>query len=628
MATLGEAFIEVHADTKPFARELGPQLKAILKELDGKIDKDSVKLGQNMAKGVSKGVDKDSNRISRSVRKIGDKLGKEGETWVDKLLRPFHKMSKGNFILTRLFGEFVVAIGKATQKVIQFAGKVERAGVALVKFGAAIVGVAVAGFKMLFGIVVDTTKVVGNLSKAWSAMVAAFAELIGQLISMLPMLVGLAAALVLVVGGLTALVGVLVVIAAPFANALGIFLALPAAVTGFLAVLFPLILAMKDLGEVFKLINEKDPKKLAEGLKTLSPTMRSLTKILRTFAPAFKRLADTVQLAFFDPILKRLKPALDNILSVLLVGFSEIGSALGQGVAQLITTLASPAVVDPLLHMFDTIATFLTEHTDTLSTAVVALVTAADAGMPTVLFFLGKLTEFITSISNWITKTTQDKRFQGWLDRAKEDLGAIKRLVFALIDMFIEMFSQTDEGGRKFLDKITATIKKITDWLKSPEGKQAMQDLVTLALQLADAFEAALKLLKDNLIVLLKMKEVVEWLLNHNPFTAGFTSNSGKVGGVKNFGPKVGKKSFSGGGVVPADEIALVHQGEPILDPANSVARNRSILNDAGMLDTLAGGGGTVVNVYLGTERLDERVDYRIARNDRTNATLLATGPR
>jgi hypothetical protein len=35
---LGRAFIEVHADTRPFARELGPQIRGIVKDIEDSID--------------------------------------------------------------------------------------------------------------------------------------------------------------------------------------------------------------------------------------------------------------------------------------------------------------------------------------------------------------------------------------------------------------------------------------------------------------------------------------------------------------------------------------------------------------------------------------------------------------
>ena len=76
MTTLGEAFIEVHADTRPFARELGAQIKAILKSVDAKVSPEAVGLGESIAKGVAEGVDRDSDKI----RQIIDGLGAEAAT--------------------------------------------------------------------------------------------------------------------------------------------------------------------------------------------------------------------------------------------------------------------------------------------------------------------------------------------------------------------------------------------------------------------------------------------------------------------------------------------------------------------------------------------------------------------
>lgn len=620
MTTLGEAFIEVHADTKPFARELATQLKAILKSVDAKISPETIGLGQKIAEDVAKGVDKDSDRIQESFRKTGRKLGAEGQTWVDKFLAPFQRMAKGNFILTRLFGQTVVAAGRLTQRLGRLGGSAIRATAAMAELGAAFGVAAISGFKLLFGLAVNTTEVMGNFASAASGAGKALFAFGAQIVAFAPTLIGMAATLFLLVGAFVALAGILVVILAPFAGLLNLALLLPAALSTLLAIIFPLVIAFKDLGDAMKLVFEKDPKKFAEGLKQLNPTMRELVKTLRPFRDEFQQIKDTVQQAFFGPILKQLGPTLNEILSVLLVGFSNIASALGVGIQNLLAALTRPEVLGAIIAIMDMIATFLANNSGVLADLFVALTIASQAALPMVLQLLQVFSTFLTDFGKWIQEAIADGRFEKWLKRAKDDLSAIWGLIKALIGLFAEMFGQTDEGGRKFLEKITTTLNKITTWMKSPEGKQAMKDLVTLAEDFADALEVALKFVRFILDGYLAIAAAIKWIRDH-PI--------GKVNvGKTLFGVGGAIGGFSGGGVVPRDEVAIVHKGEPILDPANSVARNRAILADAGMLSVLEGRNQPVVNVYLGAERLDERIDYRVSRNNRDNANLLTSGAR
>lgn len=64
---LGKAFIEVHADTKPFARELGRDLDKIVKASSKDIKVSARKVGTSISEGVSDGVKKDSKRRSREI---------------------------------------------------------------------------------------------------------------------------------------------------------------------------------------------------------------------------------------------------------------------------------------------------------------------------------------------------------------------------------------------------------------------------------------------------------------------------------------------------------------------------------------------------------------------------------
>ena len=621
MTTLGEAFIEVHADTKPFARELATQLKAILKSVDAKISPDTVGLGERIAQGVAAGIDNDSDKIRHSFRRTGNKIGEEGKTWVDKLLAPFQRMAKGNFILTRLFGQTIVAVGRLTQRFGRLGASAVRVTASMAELGAAFAFASITGFKALFGLAVNTAEAMTNFASAASSAGKALIAFGAQVLSFLPSLAGMLATVVLLVGAFVALAGILVVIIAPFAGLLNLALLLPAALGVLLSIIFPLVIAFKDLGNAMKLVFEKDPKKFAAGLKQLNPTMRALVKTLRPFRDEFKQIKDTVQQAFFEPILKQLGPTLNEILSVLLVGFSNIASALGVGIQNLLAILTRPEMIMALTMIFQGIADFLSTNSQVLANLFLALTVLANAAMPALLGLLQAFSDFLGRFGEWIQGAITDGRFEKWLQRGKDDLNAIWELIKSLITLFGEMFNQTDEGGRKFLEKITATLDKITAWIKSPEGKKAMQDMVTLALQFADALEEVLKWVGFILGGFLEIAKVIKWIRDHPVGKVSVGETLTGVGGIVS-------DHFSGGGVVPRDEVAVVHRGEPILDPANSAARNRGILAQAGMLDVLAGANTPIVNVYLGTERLDERVDYRIAKNNQANATALSTGPR
>ena len=62
---LGKAFIEVHADTKPFARELGRELDAIIRASSKEVKVSSRQVGETISKETGNGIRKNRKEIDR-----------------------------------------------------------------------------------------------------------------------------------------------------------------------------------------------------------------------------------------------------------------------------------------------------------------------------------------------------------------------------------------------------------------------------------------------------------------------------------------------------------------------------------------------------------------------------------
>ena len=616
MTTLGEAFIELHADTKPFDRELAAKLKAALAAADTKLGPQAVKTGEKLSKKIGDGVDKNNSWISRSLRRIGNLIGFEADRWEEKLRAPFQRMAKGNFILTRIFGQMVIAVGGATKRLIRFTAVTGRAAGSIVRLGGAIGKAAIVGIGLLVGFSGDATKAVAGIASAMSNVLTSFGALIGQLAAMVPVLAANVTMVLLLTAALGALLTAIILILAPVATLIGFLTIIPTLVGFLLFAIAPLIIGFQGLSDAMKLVFEKDPKVLAEKLKSLSPILQKLVMILRPFRSEFDKLKNSVQAALIGPILTQLAPFLRTILPVLQVGLTAIAQAMGNIALAVMRVLTSREALDGMAAIMGALAKFLDDNVSVVTELINALGRAAVAVLPIVSRMLDGFNTFLSNFAAWIEGAITDGRFEGWLNTAIESLKSIGGLIGSAIELFKTLFGMTDEEGRKFLDKISRALDKITAWLQSPDGIEAMDTLVKLANLFADALGLALKALQQSLNAITGIKKILEWI-HDNPIVGAFAGVPGIVSG-----------GFSGGGVVPRDEIAMVHKGEPILDPANTVARNRSILADAGMLDVLSPQNNTVVNVYLGTERLDERVDYRIGKANQLTARSLSTGTR
>lgn len=618
MTTLGEAFIEVHADTKPFAREIAPQLKTILDAVGKDGNRRAKIAGQKISDGLDDGIGSRFPILRTRFATLGhwiddlrDRIDKQGG-----LRSAFDRLARGNFILTRLFGNFALRVGAVFRSI----GRLTRGmfslihGIDLVFQG--VVGLAVEGFKTFIGVGGDLARVQSTLALGFTRIGAALAAAAAELIAAAPAV----ATMVVVVAALSAALGVLffalTVALAPFAALLNLALLIPAALTVLLAVIMPLIVALKDLGDAMGLVFEKDPKKFIEGFKKLPPVMRQLVSVLRPFRAEFAALRDIVQQQFFDPILKQLGPTLKATLGKLTEGFAAVANSLGSLIASIMRAFAQPEMINMIRDMLFTVADFIRTNSDVLVQLLVALGAMANAALPVVVELLNKFGDFLGEFAAWIMGAITDGRFEQWLRIGISALSVIWGLVKALIGLFAALFSRLQTGGKDFLTILTNAINRFTAWVKSPEGSHALENMVKLAKLIAKAFEIALGFVIQMVNKLSKIIDAINWINNHIGNPLGALGKAAQWAG-----------GFAGGGIVPHDGLAMVHNNEAILDPANTISRNRAILADAGMRDVMQP-EGTIVNVYVGNEQLDARTDYRITRANQRTARSLSTGAR
>lgn len=620
MATLGEAFIEVHADTRPFARELKREVDAILKKIDATIGTEGARIGESLGRGLRDGLNDSVPDIGGSFgRRFLTQMRRIGRDAADEFEKSFRRLATSNFIFFRVIGRMAQRIGSLFTTLRRVGGELFNVGRALLKANAAMISLGFEGVKSLLGFSNDLSRSLASAQQAGAQLAGAVTSLAASAASGAIGLAAMAAAAVLLTSVLAALTAILVVALAPFAALLNFALLIPAALAVVLGVVAPLVIALHGLGDALELVFERDPKKFAEGFAKLSPVMRDLTTSLRTLLPLFTAIQRTVQRGFLGPILSTLAPTLKNIGPALTKGLGTAAMAMGVFVAQAIHLLNTPAFTRFINDLFPAVARIVDTMGPPTLHLLTALATLATATLPTVERLVGRLGGFIDRFATWLETIVADGRFQQFLDSAILSLDAIWGLIKALILLFAEMFAQTEEGGRKFLEKITLAVNEFTRWLKSPEGKKALQDAVVLALAFAEAFRIALAFIRVIVTQLSKAFRTALEVLR----LIGLIESRDTQASIRGRMPA---NTFSGGGVVGYDQIAMVHKGEPILDPANSADRNRSILAEAGMLDLLS--QPTVTNVYVGGVKFAEYVDYRIATANRSTAKSVTYGAR
>lgn len=578
IAGLGKAFVEVHADTRPFAKELVAEISAIIAAAEKALGPSAKKLGETIADKVSEGVRSRGARIGKTVKEALDKDKPKVDVDVD----------------------------------------VDRAGIK--KFLA-----NTRSQFLAFG-----SSVKDGLSNVFSGLKTFVANIFN-----IPEKSPLTGVLtVLAIGILPALIPLVIGLAAAFADLLGFVALIPGAIAAIIAILPPLIIGFKGLGEAIGLAFEKDPKKFKEGLEQMSPPVRALTKLFREFVPIFERIGAKIEAAFLGPLTKALRPALRALLPTLEKGFGTLAGSLGRFFASIVTFLGSPQVSKFLGTLFPTLAGIIDRLGPSVIKILEAMTKAAEASLP----FLERVADafggFLENFAELITKSIEDGTFQKFLDDAFISLGHIKDTVLAILGFFQTLFAETDEDGRTMLDILTELFKQFDEFFKSEKGKKFLKDMTDLAILFLDNLKLIIPVIASMAVPFLVVSRIINEiiflvrilieLIRQALGLSNSLNNQKQL--IRSRGQVIGSQTgsppfFAEGGITDGPTIAG-EAGPELVLPLTKPNRAAALLNDVGLL------GPPNVYVFLGTSQITDILDVRVDKGLDRQARALANGPR
>jgi len=581
---LGAAFITIHADTAPFAKELVKEVKAILKATESLTKGDADRLGQRISDGIGGGIRRNSHRVRNSVKDALD-------------------VDRGGFLSNSLrhgFGNMGVKAGSAFVQGFSKIGNLLASGLEN--------GVKAAG--NLFGSIFN----VSASSLAAASVMVALLIFTGTVV------------LPVVISGVIALAGAL-------SNLLGLFAIIPAALGVVLAIILPLVAAFQGFGEAIGAVISKDPKKIAEAMKGLTPAARGVIKELQKLMPLFSQLADIAQEAFFKPLAGDLTALVKRASLPLLHGFQIVGAAAGDLVSGILAALSKPEMVIFFDDMFNAAAEALTILKQPIIDLITAFAAMAQASMPAFLKLTEGLGAFLTKFSNWITQNIEDGSFQAFLDKALLTLKDIGDLIGAVIELFKVMFQGTEEGGRTFLQLITAAIRDLTAFFKSPDGQRALQAMIDLAVvfgvALAGVILVAGKLAGQLEFVAEVLRTIIRLLTGIDIRKLNVVGQSG--GTIAKVSQGLGIRAAASGAIVTHPELMQVGEGgaPEVIIPLNDSNRAQQLADQSGLSSMLRGNSGNITLIaYIGGRQVEAFVEEKIGSAFESQSRALFYGAR
>lgn len=445
---LGKAFIEVHADTKPFGRELRADLDKYLAAADAKMKKAGAQHGKSYSQGFKgefknglKDVDKEFQKIVPVVRRTARRAATGARTEFKKGFTDINKdASRG----LSMVGNTLLAFTSSSLKNLKDWGS---------------------GISGIFGTVGSSMG--PQLAIYAGIAVAAIGLVIGALGILTPIVFGL----------------------------VGAFVLLGSAFVGVLFGFAPLLLAFKELAKIFPVLlgSTKDFNK---ALDKIAPGLRPIAELLRSVALAIKKLPLG---AFFTPLIKPL-----GILTKFLesktfqVAFQRLGQYAGTFAANLLKAIETPQMQKAFLMFVQTIGQVFNALSTGGSAFLKALTTIfSDPAFQTAIVLIAQaLAGIVVQFSTWLSKAATDGSLTTFLNNALTILDLVWGLVQSIFNLLSVFFTPDQQkNARHFLLTITDAINIVAGFLASKKGQQFVTDMANILTILGAAAIATILIL-------------------------------------------------------------------------------------------------------------------------------------
>jgi len=437
MASLGKAYIEVHADTSPFGKELRKDLDKYLATADKQMAKAGTQHGKTYSKSfeseASKGFDtalKDfrtfSSKVTSESRGAGSRLGRGLRTG----LRDFENDTSTT--VKRVSGYFSSLFTNATTGIQSWTNS--------------------------FG------KLVASGLPGLATMAALLDVIVALIFAAIPLVDALAGALIIGLGGSIAAVAFL---------------------------LAPIILAFHQLSAILPDLTASQ-KKFNAQLKLLPDSLKPLAEVLRTIALAIKNLP-------LGDFVKEIVPPLQVMAKffqskAFRTAFSQLADDAGRLVADLLYMFETPNAGKAFLTFMGTV------HQVFLSIRqVVEILGGAIANVfndPGVQLAIQRFADLISTIlidfAGWLNRVSTDGSLDQFLNDALMILGDMFTILQQVMLLFLTLASPENmKNLHEFLLFIATLLHEITGYLASKEGQRFMRDLyigLELAISTATVF--------------------------------------------------------------------------------------------------------------------------------------------
>lgn len=276
---------------------------------------------------------------------------------------------------------------------------------------------------------------------------------------------------------MAAILPLIIQLGAALLNLVGILAALPAAAGVAAAAFIPLKVAFNGVGEALAALWEGDPEKIAEAMKGLAPHARVVLREFSAFIPTLKKLGPLIQQGFFVPLEGSITKLGNTIIPALNKSIAGIGWTWGKTVSQMIDAIATPELTSAISNIIVTAMNIIARFGPTMGAFFAGIIGLINKGLPFVERFAYWIASLVDKFNAWLAMSTQSGKVTGWLETAWNTGKQLYELIKELVVFVGLMFGAFSDEGTDTMDGLGESIKKVNEYLRSPEGQEALHNL-------------------------------------------------------------------------------------------------------------------------------------------------------
>jgi hypothetical protein len=318
------------------------------------------------------------------------------------------------------------------------------------------------------------------------------------------LLSGIAVAATASIGPVMSLVGAVVSLSGAVGLVPGGLLA-GAAAAGVLKVAF------NGVDEVLKNLSERDPKKFAESIKDLPPSMQKVAKAAWEIYPAVVAVKKSIQDRFWEGLEKPVKELAGKYLPLLRAQGATLAGTFNKMAKEFAGFLGQKSTVKDVNRALGDVNKMfrnLVGSVKPLGQALLDIFKVSAEFLPG----MGKNTASLTQrFAEFIRTARESGRLKEWIQGGLDALRSLGQVLANIGRVLGAVFRAGSAEGNGFLQTLAAITDKVADFLNSVEGQEALRKLFAAARQAADVLMPVVRALAltlaDVVPILVKIGE-------------------------------------------------------------------------------------------------------------------------